>query len=282
MYLRKLQLDYKKVLVRWRFTALWTAWSTWFAGINHSQSVRNIGRKALRHIMHTTTAKFFDTWAQNTADKKRVVKLCQRKFLRRYMKQLALALDGWLERVQQIQMLRDTANKVLLRWKLRELASAFVVWHEKAFVAVKFRRACQAFLLRWRNRGLSRAFTTWRLLFSREKHYAAICGASLYLYVLSRRETGGKRGILLTILVADRNCCSLILRAFQNRTGCHPVAGTGCSNVLRCLANGGNGAEEGFEFLQTCHRPHAAWVTGLSFPRMGARCRRSSQTQGYC
>jgi prepilin-type N-terminal cleavage/methylation domain-containing protein len=76
-----------------------------------------------------------------------------------------------------------------------------VVWHEKAFVAVKFRRACQAFLLRWRNRGLSRAFTTWRLLFSREKHYAAICGASLYLYVLSRRETGGKQGILLTILV---------------------------------------------------------------------------------
>ena len=173
-------------------------------------------------------------------------------------------------------MLRDTASKVVLRWRLREVASAFVAWHESACVAVKFRRGCQAFLLRWRNRGLSRAFTSWRLLLSQEKHNAAVCGASLYLYVLSRPETGGKQGILLTEFVADRNCCLLILRAFQIRTGGDPVAGAGCSKVLRCLAIGGTGAEKAFEFLQACHSSHAAWVTGLSFPRMGARCRRSS------
>ena len=146
-------------------------------------------------------AMCFDAWRTGAMEQKRGLNSCKRAIDRMLRGLLASAFQGWVQGAEDRAKLRDTANKVLLRWKLRELASAFVVWHEKAFVAVKFRRACQAFLLRWRNRGLSRAFTTWRLLFSREKHYAAICGASLYLYVLSRRETGGRQGILLTILV---------------------------------------------------------------------------------
>jgi hypothetical protein len=175
IYLKKLQLDYKKVLLRWRFTALWTAWSTWSAGINHSQSVRNVGRQALHHMMHTTTAKSFDAWARNTADQKRVVKSCQRILLRWYMKQLALALDGWFERVMQIQMLRDTANKVVQRLMNRALVEGFERWQDQTAEEKQMKAKALKVVRRLMNRLLVEGFDAWRMGAMEQKRVLNSC-----------------------------------------------------------------------------------------------------------